>query len=160
MSDPTALPNFPPPAQVRPLRGRVLDILQDLGAAPDIDQDGDVEFTVEGQRMFVRCADPEQPGQVAVLRIFGQWQIQAPAPSDQLELLQRCNDMTLQLNIIKVGIVGESLLVSGEHLVEEHSNLPGMVQLTISIILQTVGMWFQSWQPDAGPDAPGEGARS
>ena len=37
MSDPTSLPNFPPPADEHPLRGRVLDVLKDLGLNPNID---------------------------------------------------------------------------------------------------------------------------
>ena len=48
MTDPTSLPNFPPPADEHPLRGRVLDILVDLGLAPNLDTDGDVAFTVRG----------------------------------------------------------------------------------------------------------------
>ena len=46
MTDPASLPNFPPPADEHPLRGRVLDVLQDLEVQPDIDADGDVTFTV------------------------------------------------------------------------------------------------------------------
>lgn len=46
MTDPTALPNFPPPSDEHPLRGRVLDALQDLGIEPVIDSDGDVAFQV------------------------------------------------------------------------------------------------------------------
>ena len=57
MSDPTSLPNFPPPPSEHPLRGRVLDILLDEGFQPDIDSDGDVAFKVQGQQLFVRCLE-------------------------------------------------------------------------------------------------------
>ncbi len=151
MSDPTALPNFPPPPDEHPLRGRVIDALQDLGLNPDIDADGDVEFTHDGQRMFVRCADGDWP----LMRVFGQWQIQAPAPEDLLARLQRCNDMTLQLNVIKVGVVGESLFVSAEHIVSPSTDLNQLLVLTVNLVLQAVGMWFSSWLP---PEQQGEAA--
>ena len=69
MTDPTALPNFPPPADEHPLRGRVLDVLQDLEIKPSIDSDGDVAFQVGDpvQQLFVRCQDGDFP----VMRIFG-----------------------------------------------------------------------------------------
>ena len=71
MSDPTSLPNFPPPASEHPLRGRVLDILLDEGFQPDIDSDGDVAFKVQGQQLFVRCL----VGDYTILGVLGQWQI-------------------------------------------------------------------------------------
>ena len=80
MTDPTSLPNFPPPAGDAPLRGRVLDALQDEGFRPDIDGDGDVSFKVEGQQLFVHCAE----GEVPVMRVFGQWQIREDLPTDEM----------------------------------------------------------------------------
>src|SRR5215204_5054518 len=54
MTDPTSLPNFPPPADEHPLRGRVLDVLVDLGLRPNLDADGDVAFTANEQQLFIR----------------------------------------------------------------------------------------------------------
>lgn len=71
MTDPASLPNFPPPADEHPLRGRVLDVLQDLEVQPDIDADGDVTFTVNDQNLFIRCHE----GELQIMRIFGQWQL-------------------------------------------------------------------------------------
>ena len=68
MTDPTSLPNFPPPADEHPLRGRVLDVLVDLGLQPNIDSDGDVAFTVNEQQLFIRCSE----GEVEIMRVFGQ----------------------------------------------------------------------------------------
>ena len=53
MTEPTSLPNFPPPPSERPLRGRVLDALIDEGFEPNIDDDGDVAFTMQDQQLFV-----------------------------------------------------------------------------------------------------------
>ena len=54
MTDPTSLPNFPPPADEHPLRGRVLDVLVDMGAQPNLDTDGDVAYQANEQTIFVR----------------------------------------------------------------------------------------------------------
>ena len=119
MSDPTSLPNFPPPANEHPLRGRVLDILIDEGFRPDIDSDGDVAFKVQGQQLFVRCLE----GDFTIMRVFGQWQIGEDVPQDLLTQLQACNDLTLQLNIVKAGIANNTLVVTGEHVVSPETDV-------------------------------------
>ena len=95
MTDPTSLPNFPPPPSERPLRGRVLDALIDEGFEPNIDSDGDVAFTVQDQQLFVRCME----GDFSIMRVFGQWQIGADVPQDPLTQLRACNELTLSLNV-------------------------------------------------------------
>src|SRR6476469_6747821 len=94
MTDPTSLPNFPPPANEHPLRGRVLDALIDQGLAPNVDNDGDVAFTVQEQQLFVRCTE----GDFQIMRLFGQWAISDTVPSDPLTRLATCNETTLQMN--------------------------------------------------------------
>ena len=150
MSDPTALPNFPPPPDEHPLRGRVLDVIQDLGLAPAIDDDGDVAFTVDGQSMFARC----QEGDLPIMRVFGQWLIGDHVPDDLMVRLQRCNDFTLQLNIAKVGIANGNLIVTADHVVTEATDLSTLFQLTVNLLMQVVSAWFGSW--DQGRhEAPG-----
>ena len=156
MTDPTALPNFPPPADEHPLRGRVLDVVKDLGINPDIDSDGDVAFTIgePPQQLFVRCQDGDFP----IMRVFGQWLIGDHVPSDELVRLQRCNDFTLQLNLAKVGLSGGNLVVTAEHLVAPTTDLSTLFQLTVDLILQVVGAWHQSFLPEGGqPTEPSSG---
>ncbi|WP_295702093.1 hypothetical protein [Lapillicoccus sp.] len=143
MSDPTSLPNFPPPADEHPLRGRVLDALKDLGLDPNIDADGDVAFTVgePAQQLFVRCQDGDFP----IMRIFGQWMISDRVPPDPLLRLQRCNDFSLQLNLVKVGIANDNLIVSGEHVVPMGGDIPMLIQITVNIIMEVVQMWHTSF---------------
>ena len=90
MTDPTSLPNFPPPANEHPLRGRVLDALIDQSLAPNVDNDGDVAFTVQDQQLFVRCTE----GDFQIMRVFGQWAISDAVPSDPLARLATCNEIT------------------------------------------------------------------
>ncbi len=156
MTDPTALPNFPPPADEHPLRGRVLDVLQDLEIKPSIDSDGDVAFQVgdPAQQLFVRCQDGDFP----VMRIFGQWQIGAPAPDDALARLERCNDVNLQWQVAKIGIAGDNLVVTCDQVVLPGVDLNRLVQLSVTLVLQVVGVWYGSWNQgrDDAPEAGGQ----
>ena len=102
MTDPTSLPNFPPPPNEHPLRGRVLDVLVDLGLQPNLDNDGDVAFTVNEQQLFVRCTE----GEVEIMRVFGQWQIQDDLLGDRLQLHETCNELNLNMNCVKTGVAG------------------------------------------------------
>ena len=153
MSDPTSLPNFPPPASEHPLRGRVLDILLDEGFQPDIDSDGDVAFKVQGQQLFVRCLE----GDFTIMRVFGQWQIGEDVPQDLLTQLQACNDLTLRLNIVKAGIANNTLVVTGEHVVSADTDVAVLLQVTTQLVLSAVHMWHEQITggtgDDGGPEA-------
>lgn len=156
MTDPTSLPNFPPPADEHPVRGRVLDALVDLGVAPNIDSDGDVAFTVNEQQLFVRCTE----GDVQIMRVFGQWQIQDDLLGDRVKLFETCNELNLNLNCVKSGIAGTTLVVTGEHVVTPGSDVPALLQVSIQVILSGVHIWHQRVQgidPSTGRPE-GEGA--
>jgi hypothetical protein len=140
MTDPTSLPNFPPPSEEHPLRGRVLDALMDEGFRPDIDDDGDVAFKVQGQQLFVRCME----GDFTIMRVFGQWQIGEDVPQDVLTQLQTCNDLTLRLNVVKVGIANGTLVVTGEHVVAPETELKTLLQVTVQLVLSAVHMWHEA----------------
>lgn len=139
MTDPTSLPNFPPPADEHPLRGRVLDVLVDVGLAPNIDDDGDVAVTVNDQQLFVRCVDAE----AQVMRVFGQWAIQEDLREDVVRLLEQCNNLNLHMNCVKTGITNNTLVVTSEHLITPGADLSALVQISLQIVLQTVHLWHQ-----------------
>ena len=156
MTDPTSLPNFPPPADEHPLRGRVLDVLVDLGVQPNIDTDGDVAFRVNDQQLFVRCSE----GEVEIMRVFGQWQVQEELLGDRLKLHETCNELNLNMNCVKTGVAGSTLVVTGEHLVTPGADLSTLVQVSIQVILSAVQLWHQrvlGIDPTA-PDGAGEGS--
>ena len=165
MTDPTSLPNFQPhlptsapngSASASPVRDRILGVLQGLEVAASTDNDGDLEFQVNEQTLFARVAEGELP----LVRFFGQWQLQEPVSSDQNERLARCNDLTLQLNLVKLTLVQESLVVSAEHVVTPNADLDVLVPLSINHILQSVQFFFQSWLPldeEGQPIQPGPG---
>lgn len=155
MTDPTALPNYPPPPDEHPLRGRVLDVAVDLALAPTIDDDGDVSFVVPTeppQTLFARCQDGDLP----VLRVFGQWQLGDAVPDDLLLRLQRCNDFSLQLHVAKLGIAGGNLVVMADHVVPVGVDLATIFRLSIDLVLQVVEAWHRSFD-EGRPEAPTEG---
>lgn len=141
MTDPTSLPNFPPPPEEHPLRGRVLDALQDLKFGPDLDPAGDVKFTAQSQQLFVRCL---QGGQVDIMRTFGQWQISDTVPADLQTRLNACNDVTLGVNLVKAGIAAGNLVLSVEQVVGKNENPKAKLQIAVGLLLQAVGLWHKN----------------
>jgi hypothetical protein len=140
MTDPTSLPNFPPPPSEHPLRGRVLDALIDEGFEPNIDSDGDVAFTVQDQQLFVRCME----GDFTIMRIFGQWQVGDDVPQDVLSQLQACNELTLRLNVVKAGIANGTLVVTGEHVVAPETDVKSLLVVTTQLVLSAVHLWHET----------------
>ncbi|MDO5629709.1 MAG: hypothetical protein Q4G43_15445 [Mobilicoccus sp.] len=139
MTDPTSVPNFPPPADENPLRSRVVDALQAEGFRPDLDGDGDVSFKVEGQQLFVHCAE----GEVPVMRVFGQWQIGEDLPSDEMTRLRNANDLSLRLNIVKVGVNNGTLVVTAEHIVGPGADVRALMGISTQLVLTAVQFWHQ-----------------
>jgi hypothetical protein len=140
MTDPTSLPNFPPTPNEHPLRGRVLDALIDEGFEPNIDQDGDVAFTLQEQRLFVRCME----GDFTIMRVFGQWQVGEDVPQDLLSQLQACNELTLRLNVVKAGIANGTLVVTGEHVIAPETNIRALLVVTTQLVLSAVHLWHET----------------
>jgi hypothetical protein len=154
MTDPTSLPNFPPTPNEHPLRGRVLDALIDEGFEPNIDQDGDVAFTVQEQQLFVRCME----GDFTIMRVFGQWQVGDDVPQDLLSQLQACNELTLRLNVVKAGIANGTLVVTGEHVVAPETNIRALLVVTTQLVLSAVHLWHETILGHPGQDAGPEQA--
>jgi hypothetical protein len=149
MSDPTSLPNFPPPANEHPLRGRVLDVLVDAGAQPNIDTDGDVAFQANEQTIFVRVTEGDLP----VMRVFGQWTLPEEISGDAEKVSSTCNEVNLSLNCVKTGVANNTLVVTSEHLVTEGADVATLVQVSTSIILSAVQLWHEralGLEPGAG----------
>lgn len=150
MTDPTSLPNFPPPPEEHPLRGRVLDALQDLKLQPDLDKDGDVKFTAQEQQLFARSLTG---GQVDILRVYGQWQVADNVPGDLLTRLNGCNDITLGVNLVKAGIAAGNLVLSVEQVIAPQENPKPKLQIAVSMILQAVQLWHRNVVAKANREA-------
>lgn len=139
------MPNFAQPGAMpaggddSTLIARVLDALQGEGFRPEVDADGDVSFKVEGQQLFVHCAE----GEVPVLRVFGQWQIGEDLPTDELTRLTKANDLSLRLNIVKVGINNGTLVVTAEHIAGPEADVRMLLQISTQLVLTAVQFWHQ-----------------
>lgn len=151
MSDPSALPSFPPPPEEHPLRGRVLDVLIDAGLAPDLDGDGDVAVQVEGQKMFVRCADGDMP----LMRIFGQWRIGPSVPDDEVARLRAASAVTARLNLVKVTLHDSVLLVAIDAIVSPDTDLRQVLVSGFPALMGAVQMWHKQAGGAVGGDDGG-----
>lgn len=153
MTDPAALPNFPPPADEHPLRGRVLDALIDQGIQPRIDDDGDVAFTVNEQQLFVRVSE----GDLKILRVFGQWQLPDELKADEARAMVTCNELNLILNCVKtcIGVGNGTLIVTVDHMETPGLDLAMAMQISIQLVLQTVHVWHQRALGITPENAPG-----
>ncbi|MFI7587840.1 T3SS (YopN, CesT) and YbjN peptide-binding chaperone 1 [Spongisporangium articulatum] len=137
MSDPTSLPSFPPPEDEHPLRGRVLDALLDEGFAPDIDEDGDVAVRIQDQLVFARCLDT----QPAMMRVFGQWLLDDSLEGDELTRLRAANAVTGALNLVKVTVHENRLVVAVDLIVGEETELRSLLMATLDAVLGSVRTW-------------------
>ncbi len=151
MTDPTALPDFPPPPNEHPLRGRVLDVLLDEGYRPDIDPDGDVAVKVQGQQLYLRCAE----GDITVMRIFGQWRLGDSVVQDELSRLRACNTVTARLSVAKTTLADDILVVSAEHVVTASTPLQQIVTTSLELVLTAVNLWHEALAEITGT-MPGE----
>ncbi|HEY5247102.1 MAG TPA: hypothetical protein VIJ15_01440 [Dermatophilaceae bacterium] len=118
----------------------MLDALIDEGFEPNIDQDGDVAFTVQDQQLFVRCME----GDFTIMRIFGQWQVGDEVPQDALSQLQACNELTLSLNVVKTGIANGTLVVTGEHVIAPETDVKTLLLVTTQLVLSAVHLWHET----------------
>ncbi|WP_201023214.1 hypothetical protein [Serinicoccus chungangensis] len=141
MSDPTSLPNFPPPPQEHPLTGRVLDALQDLQMSPNLDKAGDVAFEVQGQKLFVKVIEGEQ---FDIMRIYGQWQIASSVPEELFTRLNGCNDVTLGVNLVKAGIASGNLVLAVEQIIARSEPPKAKVQIATGLLLQALQLWHRN----------------
>lgn len=146
MTDPTSLPDFPPPADEHPLRGRVLDVLMDEGYRPDIDEDGDVAVKVQGQLLFLRCAE----GKVSILRIFGQWRLGDAVNTDPMARLLACNTVNSRLTVAKTTVIDDILVVSAEHVVTVDTPLREIIPMSLDLVLTAVNVWHDALAEVAG----------
>ncbi|GAB4068003.1 hypothetical protein GCM10028777_25640 [Angustibacter speluncae] len=136
MSD--SLPSFPPPADEHPLRGRVLDVLIDDGLSPSLDDDGDVAFVLEEQKLFVRCTD----GPPAMLRLFGQWRITAPpADDDELRWLRAASTVNATHNLAKISVYRGILVVAVDAVVPDDAPLDLLFRTSTRAVLAAVTGW-------------------
>ena len=148
MSDPTALPNFNTTTAPKgdgeqpteaPLRDRVQEALTEIGLESSIDKEGDVAVVFSEQQMFIRCTDDDSN----VLRVFGQWALEEPVPTDPMERLQVCNDLNVAFNLVKAAVAGDTLLVTSEHILPRGADVRGLLGLSLPLVLQGVQLWHQ-----------------
>lgn len=146
MTDPAALPIFglsgPEPADTAtgepvPLRDRAFDALIEAGYDAEVDEDGDLAVTIQGQRLFVRCVDSLPP----LMRVFGQWLVD-DLPADELVRLRAANAVTATVNLAKATIHDDRLVVAVDLLAGDEFHLPSLLQASVDAVLGCVRTWY------------------
>jgi len=149
MTDPTALPNLPGfgnnpapsetgPAEA-PLTERVTAALRELELEPSTDSDGDITFTFQDQQLFIRTSEDD----AQILRVFGQWRLAEPVPTDPVERLRACNDVNIAFNMIKTSMAEDTLLVTSEHMLPRGADVRSLLMVAIPLVLHGVSLWHQ-----------------
>ena len=134
------MPDFPPPPNEHPLRGRVLDVLIDEGYRPDIDDDGDVAVKVQGQQLYLRATE----GEVTILRVFGQWRLGDAVGGDELARLRAGNAVTQRLSVAKTTLADDILVASAEHVVTPATPLAQLIATSLELVLTAVNLWHEA----------------
>ncbi len=140
MTDPTSIPFFPPPPDEHPLRGRVLDALIDEGYEPNIDEDGDVAVVIQEQMLFVSFPNTHPP----MMRVFGQWMLDDDMAGDELTRLRVSNAVTSAVNLVKVTVHGDRLVVAVDLIVGDGMEVRPLLGATLEAVLGTVRTWHQT----------------
>jgi hypothetical protein len=147
VSDPTALPTLGEPgapgdvATAVHLRQRVMAALTAEGLPVAVDPDGDVAVDVGDQAVFVSVFPTVPP----FLRVFGSWLIDAA--DDELLLLRAANAVTGAINLVKVTVHGDALVVAADLLLPmagadlADDELAAIVTTTIDAVLGAAQTW-------------------
>lgn len=148
MTDPTALPDFGESAdEPQSLRDAVLAVFRADGIPAEIDDDGDVSYQITDdpenpaatQTLFVRCNEGDLP----ILRVLGQWQIAPEIPGEEVARLQAATEVTLRLNMAKVGVENGLVIALCDQLVIPGADVRGLLQLSTQLVLTGVQLWHQ-----------------
>ncbi len=154
VSDSSATPSFPPPADEHPLRGRVLDVLIDDGLTPSLDDDGDVAFVTSQQKLFVRCVD----GEPALMRVFGQWRITSPAEHEEVVWLRAASVVSATHNLAKLSVHRRILVVAVDTVVTDGAPLEVLFRTSVQAVLAAVAGWHREIEGTDGDTGPAGGS--
>lgn len=126
-----------------PLVDRLQHALGELGLDSAVDEDGDLEVEFEGNALFVHVAEDE-----SAFRIFGRWEVagaddeaDGADAADEVALLRRCNDLSLELLLVTVSLQDGDLVFSVDHAVdpsEPDAPLEGVLPVLLENLLHGV----------------------
>ncbi len=116
------------------------EALTQLGLDYTTDNDADLAISVNDQQLYVRVSD-DGPG---LLRVFGQWQIQADLNPDQGVRFGAAHHVTTTHVLAKVSILEETTLaVAVDNIVPEGARYDVLIPASVEAVLAAVGAWHQ-----------------
>ena len=93
-----------------------------------------------------------------MLRVFGQWSLEDPVPTDELERLKVSNDVNVAFNLVKAAVANDTLLVTSEHILPRGADVRGLLGVAVPLVIQGVQLWHQratGQVPGGAQDAEG-----
>jgi hypothetical protein len=127
------------------LRTRVVAVLEAQGMGTSIDDQGDVVIQAGDQTVFVSVIATLPP----FLRVFGSWLVD-DADYDELLYLRAANAVTGAINLVKVTVHGDALVVAADLLLSlggdelDDAGLSALVSSTVDAVLGTAQTWHHT----------------
>jgi hypothetical protein len=124
------------------IRTRVLAALAAEGLPAVVDEDGDVAVDVGDQTVFVSVFATVPP----FLRVFGSWLVEG-TPADELRFLRAANAVTGAINLVKVTVHGDAIVVAADLLLPaggaelDDDTVAALVTSTIDAVLGAAQTW-------------------
>ena len=124
------------------IRTRVLAALAAEGLPAVVDEDGDVAVDVGDQTVFVSVFATAPP----FLRVFGSWLVEGTA-DDELRFLRAANAVTGAINLVKVTVHGDAVVVAADLLLPaggaelDDDTVAALVTSTIDAVLGAAQTW-------------------
>jgi hypothetical protein len=141
VTDPTSLPSFGGAPDQNVVRGLVFEILHEEGYRPWVDEDGDIAFRAQGHQLFARCRETVP----ALVRVMGQW-VQPQVPGGELTRLRAANAVGAAMELIKVTVVDEIVVVMADFIVSEVRDLRPVLHPAIEAVLESMRAWHSAAQ--------------
>lgn len=113
---------------------RLRAALDELGIDSLLDEDGDLAFEYDGTALFIRVAEDD-----SAFRVFGLWERTGEA--EEVALLRLCNDLTLELLLVKVSLQDGDVVLSVDQAVDPddpHQPLAGVLPVLLDNLLHGV----------------------
>jgi hypothetical protein len=98
------------------LTDRLRSALAATGLESSVDADGDLEVEFEGNALFIHVAEDD-----SAFRVFGRWEVAGESDDDEVdeeELLWRCNELNLELLLVKASLHQGDVVFSVDHAVD------------------------------------------
>lgn len=124
---------------VADMRAKVIEALESRGAQVEQTPDGLLSF-MDGQHRINASMREDKPG---YLEIFGSWKLGDDVPGDATARLAACNEVSLTLACVKLGMYKDILVVTSDHVLAATDDVDVRVAASVVSIREAHARWAQ-----------------